>query len=424
MLIAEESERSGCGNRHRRCSSPRHENEIGEEVEEAASLLKNAANGDGNNNEYGGGDGDATPTAALGGYVGSSLSPLQRYRFNLLVLALVAGIVVVIAMAWSSANNNANGNTKLKPYGGNLASLSQNGNSTDIAGRTERRQPRRYPIPLGHPIRSPDYNPFWLVASKTEQVAVTIIPKVMCSSIRCALNTIECADRPGMTPELLCDAQRGPRCAEARRNAAVRTANLANYTRVAFFRDPFERSYSAYTNSKTNVYIKTKKCPSSAQCTIDEWVRDIAQDTAYHFKNEHFKPQVSVAQFDKMHYHYLLRMSSVIDQNFFWKDLLHRTDRVVKNLSSSSSSSAKGKNGTTTSSAAAVAANDKFQKIGTETMELLATVYRDDLELWDRLLVEGTPRDDSGEETTTFDLYKRQQQQIRRQRQRRRHRRS
>jgi len=125
-----------------------------------------------------------------------------------------------------------------------------------------------------------------------------------------------------------------------------------------------------------------------------------------------------------MHYHYLLRMSSVIDQNFFWKDLLHRTDRVVKNLSSSSSSSAKGKNGTTTSSAAAVAANDKFQKIGTETMELLATVYRDDLELWDRLLVEGTPRDDSGEETTTFDLYKRQQQQIRRQRQRRRHRRS
>ena len=220
------------------------------------------------------------------------------------------------------------------------------------------------------------YNPLWLVVSKKRRLAITIIPKVMCSSIRVALSTIECGD-----PKR--------RCAEARRNKSLKTTNLSNMTRLVVFRDPFERLYSAYTNSDTIPDISLQHCHNKSMCTFEEWVVEMTTEPSHFFRNEHFKPQKEVSQIDAMHYHYFLRLSSKVDQEFFWNTLV-QSDKVLNQNQSD-----KKTNLTTI---------EVFKTFPRSTLDRIATMYEKDLLLWEQILRDGTPRQEN--EVTVFDYYK------------------
>jgi hypothetical protein len=174
---------------------------------------------------------------------------------------------------------------------------------------------------------------------------------------------------------------------EARMNGEIKRVNLSNMTRVLFIRDPFERAHSAYTNSKKNKHLRIGRYNSSADCTFGQWVDAIANDTEVAFKNEHFRPQVNMAQMDKMHYHYHLRMSSSVDQEFFWNNLLGMTKSINANKSEKNNS----------------APSDIFKSIDSDTFKKLALIYDADLKQWKRVLKQGTPR--QAGEVTIFDLY-------------------
>jgi hypothetical protein len=186
------------------------------------------------------------------------------------------------------------------------------------------------------------------------------------------------------------------RCSEARRNEKIKDVNVSNMTRVLFIRDPFERAYSAYTNSDMNRHIHIGPCKSRLNCTFGQWVDAIAKDTKTAFKNGHFNPQVNIAQMDKMHYHYLLRMSSSVDQQFFWNNLLGMTKSFKSNESSNNNITLSDKNNITLS--------DKYKSVHLDTFEKLALIYDTDLKLWERALIQWTPRQTG--EVTTFDMYK------------------
>jgi hypothetical protein len=238
--------------------------------------------------------------------------------------------------------------------------------------------PPQWPRPPGYPVKSLDYDPHWLLISKTKNVAITYVPKVMCSSLKFAFNTLEsCANR-----------MKG--CAEERYNEALQNVDISNMTRVIMFRDPFERAYSAYTNSEFNGGIKLQHCKNKTMCTFDEWVDEIADNTEHAFYNGHFKPMVKIAQLDKMHYDYYLRLSSPVDQDFLWRSLLKQeTGKTEKNKSH------KEENGTST----------LFEKLKTNnTIHKLAEIYKDDLKLWREMLEHGTPREE-GTEITVYDFY-------------------
>jgi hypothetical protein len=77
------------------------------------------------------------------------------------------------------------------------------------------------------------YNPRWLVVSPTTKVALTFVPKVMCTTIKFEMNKIE--DK--YNPEL-CDFNASkpyavtvpPRCSEARINPKIKTKLLLEET--------------------------------------------------------------------------------------------------------------------------------------------------------------------------------------------------
>jgi hypothetical protein len=237
--------------------------------------------------------------------------------------------------------------------------------------------PQKILLSEGRPAKSPGYRDYWLVASMKKNVALTIIPKVMCSSIRHSLSMFECGGTS--------------RCSEARKNGKIKQINVSNMTRVLFIRDPFERAHSAYTNSDVNRYISIGRCESSAHCTFGEWVDAIANNTRIAFQNEHFNPQVNIAQMDKMHYHYHLRISSPVDQEFFWNNLLGMTKSFKMNKSLENNITLSDK------------VSDKFKSIHLDTFKKLALIYDADLKLWERALKQWTPRQTG--EVTTFDLY-------------------
>jgi hypothetical protein len=108
------------------------------------------------------------------------------------------------------------------------------------------------------------------------------------------------------------------------------------------------------------------------------------------FYNGHFKPMVDIAQMDKMHYNYYLRLSSPVDQDFFWRSLWKQaTGKTEINKSH------KQENGT----------NTLFEKLKTNnTIRKLAELYKDDLKLWEDMLGHGTPREE-GTERTVYDFY-------------------
>jgi len=229
------------------------------------------------------------------------------------------------------------------------------------------------------------YNPFWLVTSKTRKIAITIIPKVMCSTIRNTMSiTIEnCTTKtnPG-----------GVRCAEARRSGQKNFTYMEeqNYTTILILRDPFERALSAYHNSGTNPHIYTQHCKSFKDCTFDRWVDDIVDQlkpkvppkrTNEFGGNEHFLPQTRIAQLDEMNYHYLLRMSSRQDLDFFFGLLGLDSIPEKKNKSKNS--------------------NKRTDMPNNRTMSKLASVYKEDLILWQSLL----HRRQEGEELTLYDYW-------------------
>uniref|UniRef100_A0A061S8B4 Uncharacterized protein n=1 Tax=Tetraselmis sp. GSL018 TaxID=582737 RepID=A0A061S8B4_9CHLO len=195
----------------------------------------------------------------------------------------------------------------------------------------------------------------------------------MCTTIRNIFNRIECEDWR-------------TRCAEARRNSALRSLNLSNFTRIVVFRDPFERSYSAYTNSGKNRHIRVRNCNGMRHCSFHKWVEEIAAHPQVYFKNEHFKPQVDIAQLHAISYHYHFRLSSELDQNRLWSLLgQNRTYRNVSSKGSSTIQSYLDLNATRL------------------TMSLIASAYAEDLKLWEHNLVKGASRRKG--EVGAFELY-------------------
>ena len=221
------------------------------------------------------------------------------------------------------------------------------------------------------------FNFFWMVVSWKKKLAVNVVPKVMCTSIRLAINTMECADSQDL------------RCAEARREERLQDlSQYQNLTKVVIFRDPFERLYSAYLNSDVNPYIYLQECADAAQCTFEEWVDEMYADPQLSFANEHFKPQRDIAQMEKLHYDYMLRLSSRRDMDLFW--------RLVGKNSTKENSSKSLKNG----------ANiiDTFKNFPRKTLDKIATIYKGDLQLWADLLKNDTSIDDD-QELSVYDYY-------------------
>lgn len=201
--------------------------------------------------------------------------------------------------------------------------------------------------------------------------------------------------------------------------------------------DPFERAYSAYANSPYNRKILLDECRNenrTFQCTFEEWVDELAdggggngnssrsgRGNAF-MGNEHFKPQHAIAQMGAMHYHYRLRMSSEADRTFLWTTLLGLPE-IVSNVEGDGGQGkvrtraekdvggvvggVGGFGANTTTAAAVVSASssrERFFAIPRRTVDRLADLYREDLDLWQQFLDEGTPRR-PGEEITMYDYY-------------------
>jgi hypothetical protein len=226
------------------------------------------------------------------------------------------------------------------------------------------------------PEKGPNYKDFWLLVSRSLRLAVTIVPKVMCSSIRTAFNRLECGTD-------------NTRCAEARRNHELANEDLRKMTRVAFVRDPFERALSAYENSDHNEYIHINRCHNNTVCTFSEWVSELGKNVTITFKNEHFLPQVNILQLQQMRYDYIFRLSSPSDQHFFWSILCQRNHSIKANVAHDD-----------TNETAVFRGLEHFTP---KTFQILSKLYAKDLVLWKKVLRHGTPRDPN--ELTIYDYY-------------------
>ena len=226
------------------------------------------------------------------------------------------------------------------------------------------------------PATGPRYKDYWLVVSQKLQLAITIVPKVMCSSIRNALNTLECGPGNG-------------RCAEVRTNKALRKVNLTQMTRVAVVRDPFERALSAYENSNRNRFIHINRCHNRNVCTFSEWVQELGKNQSETYKNEHFLPQVNILQLQQMRYDYILRLSSPSDQHFFWNNLCKREHSIKANVAHADTNQTTIYKG--------------LEYFTPEIFQVLSKLYAKDLVLWKKVLRYGTPRDRN--ERTLYDYF-------------------
>jgi hypothetical protein len=227
--------------------------------------------------------------------------------------------------------------------------------------------------------RGPKYNDFWLLISRRLRLAVTIVPKVMCSSIRTAFNRLECG------------TNNNTRCAEVRKNRTLATEDVRKMIRVAFVRDPFERALSAYENSYRNRFIHINRCQNMIVCTFSEWVSELGKNATSTFENEHFLPQVNILQLDQMRYDYIFRLSSPGDQHFFWSILCERHDSLKVNIAHHDTNE--------------TAVFKGLEHFTPETFEILAKLYAKDLVLWKKVLHYGTLRDPN--ELTLYDYYNR-----------------
>ena len=237
------------------------------------------------------------------------------------------------------------------------------------------RYPIRYDLPPWlHPQKEEFENSVKLVSMK-RNLLVILTPKVMCTSVRRALANIECGPNSKIS------------CTEARRHANLGRVDVKNLTRVVLFRDPFERALSAYLNSKTNKYISLRGCPSSDVCSFSEWVDKISKRPIRAMENIHMRSQVGIAQLDKMHYNFFLRISSPIDQHFFWTELV-KSPATHENKHAES---------------ARAELDKSLSHFSQDIFRKLATVYEQDLKMWSQLLQHGTPREPN--EYTLYDFY-------------------
>ncbi|KAL3924868.1 MAG: hypothetical protein SGILL_000777 [Bacillariaceae sp.] len=289
---------------------------------------------------------------------------------------------------------------------GEFGSSNRNKTISTITATTTTTTPTLYP-PTPKKASQPvakEYDNYWLVASSQREVLVTIIPKVMCSSIRTAMNAIECdPDSP----------KYNNRCAEARESPILRKVykTFSNFTRVVFYRDPIERALSTYYNSETNRYIFVNGCETWKNCTFDYWVQQLApyqhvtkRKHQGKRRNEHFMKQSVISQPQKMHYHYRLRMTNKDHTDFFFEQLLKTKPQSVNQ---SSNSKSKTKTNSTSSGTAMDETKayiaKKFEQVSHEALSRLLVIYNDDFELW-QAMVESAPR--GPKEYTMYDYYK------------------
>jgi len=299
-------------------------------------------------------------------------------RIPVSAAAPVVGFLVGCVVTSLYASNRI-----LRFNGSNSLQTSSRSNSRFYCSSTSNsnilQPPVRYELSPGHMVRHKDFYPFWVIVFQSRQVMVNYIPKVMTSSLRMAASQIEkCPDQD-------------PRCYEARISDQAKQTDLTLFTRVLFLRDPLERAVSAYENSRTNSWISLPYCRYQ-NCSLAQWMQTIADDPRAAFRNEHFKQQSVIAQLDRLHYHYVLRLTSEIDQTFFWDELLHYP-RVMAHVRPSTLGNA--------SSSQRVEA--MARTIPTETFHLIAALYARDMKLWGEVLERGTPRQDT--EYTLYDYY-------------------
>jgi len=224
--------------------------------------------------------------------------------------------------------------------------------------------PSKYPIRYQAPQRKTTLlmKKDWLLVVQSRNLLINYIPKVMTTSLRYAVADIECYNVT-------------TRCAEWRRAApALRSVNLEKLTRVVTLRDPLDRAFSAYENSAWNEYIYLPTCESKWNCTFGEWIDYIHGNSVKSFRNEHFLPQVKVAQLASVHFHYVLRMSSSRDQDFLWNDLLNYTS-VYMNRENNNTED-----------------DTKLGNMTERVVQQLVDLYRQDLQVWLYLSKYGTPK--------------------------------
>jgi len=231
--------------------------------------------------------------------------------------------------------------------------------------------PIRYRMPVNRTLSF--QRKFWLLMAPSRNLSMTFIPKNMCSSIRATFRSLECPPRD-------------PRCAEHRFNKKRMSPNLhqrmLNMTRAIVFRDPLDRAISAYENSAKNMYIKVPGCESSLNCTFAEWVNILHTRGTGRIGNEHFYTQTAIADIRNWHYHYVLRMTSPVDQRFLWNELFNMTS--MKN---------NAKNSTTVKASKREMVTESMHQFLTEAViRQLVDLYHDDILMWSYLCQRGSPR--------------------------------
>ncbi|OEU06006.1 hypothetical protein FRACYDRAFT_257009 [Fragilariopsis cylindrus CCMP1102] len=178
------------------------------------------------------------------------------------------------------------------------------------------------------------------------------------------------------------------RCTEARRNPELRYNHSMyltedHYTTVLIVRDPFERAYSAYKNSDSNINISLNNDDDDGGDLMgfkNGIPKEHINSSSSASKNNNANGSSSSRSSKRKHSGRLqqqkddnnatITTTTTIDNN--------NSDRILK----------------------------LFESISSKTMNQLAIFYKDDLKLWQELLDYGTPRSSSpGEEITLYDYY-------------------
>lgn len=339
-----------------------------------------------------------------------SLSVARRYYLPAIVIVLLAVVCLSNLSVFSLYSTGKTVSSCVQSNDGKCDFGRSSINTTISKIETTTTSPPLYPpspVQNAEPVTK-DYDDYWLVASPQREVMVTIIPKVMCSSIRSAMNKIECSNPA--SPKY------NNRCAEARWSKELREdfRSFSNFTRVVFYRDPIERALSTYYNSESNRYLVVDGCDTWKNCTFDYWVQQLVsyQNVTQRKRaggkkwNEHFMKQSVISQQQKMHYHYRLRMTNKDHTIFFFEHLL-KTKPMLANQSSNSKSKTPTANSPISSSATMNGTKDyvanKFEQVSKDALAQLLVIYEDDFELWEDI-VASAPRGQT--EYTMYDYYK------------------
>jgi hypothetical protein len=217
---------------------------------------------------------------------------------------------------------------------------------------------------------------FWMVLDRRGGLSYTYVPKAMSTSLRTIMNARE-AGKGG------CRNRLRDRCAEVKKTPALRAENITRMTRFFVLRDPFERLLSAYHNSATNEFIHVGRCITPKDCTFEEFVNELARhklEAGNLDFNEHFKPQVEIARFASMHYHYVFRMSCRAHVDCIYRGLLG-TSLVQLNAREKCTPTAHRACSAPkpTRKADVIRAEDQFPP---HVVRAFMTMYKEDVDVW------------------------------------------